>query len=172
MDVDNQINNPRLTEAKHAALGLLKTAKITAFPVALNQLLPTVRQTFDITISGIPNAMFNGKGDAITQSRDSSIFILYNQDRPTVRKRFSVAHELGHLYLGHLHGNSSNDLNTKNFDELEANTFAAHLLMNPISLKKDIQSGCQSPELLAKKYEVSLEALWFQLNHTNLFKLL
>jgi len=172
MDEDSLKNSPRLVEAKHAAKGLLKSAKTTTAPVVINNLLGSVTQLFDVTIKGVPDAVFNSKGDAVTQTRGTCVFILYNDERPVVRKRFSVAHELGHLYLGHLHGNSSIALDTENFDELEANTFAAHLLMPPTFLKADIKAGINKPEELAKKYQVSLEALWFQLNATNLFKLL
>jgi Zn-dependent peptidase ImmA (M78 family) len=172
MEEERTSDGPRLTEAKHTAKGLLKSARLVAGPVSINAVFKKVQRTFDVTIRGVPDSMFNGKGDAITQTRGKSIFILYNDDRPVVRKRFSVAHELGHLHLGHLHGNSSLDLNSENFDEIEANTFAAHLLMPPDWLRKDIKAGINRPEDLSKKYQVSIDAMWFQLNTTNLFRLL
>lgn len=172
MDEEKQKDSPRLTEARHAAKGLLKAAKLESIPVEINQLMGTVRQTFDVTVKGVSNELFSGKGDAITQTRDKCIFIIYNDSKPVVRKRFSVAHELGHLYIGHLHGNSSSDLDSENFDEMEANTFAAYLLMPPDFLRKDIKAGMKNPEELAKKYNVSVDALWLQLRSTNLFKIL
>jgi len=172
MEEEKQKSSPRLTEARHAAKGLLKAAKLSSAPIEINQLITTIRQTFDVTIKGVPNEMFSGKGDAMTQARGNCIFIIYNDSRSVVRKRFSTAHELGHLYIGHLHGNSSLDLNSDSFDEMEANAFAAHLLMPPDFLRKDIKSGIKNPEDLAKKYNVSLDALWVQLRSTNLFKIL
>jgi Zn-dependent peptidase ImmA (M78 family) len=172
MDEEKQKDSPRLTEAKHAAKGLLKSAKLKSAPTEIRQLIDAVKQTFDVTVKGVPDAMFSGKGDAITQTRDECVFILYNDSKSVVRKRFSVAHELGHLYIGHLHGNSSSDINSENFDEMEANTFAAHLLMPPDFLRKDIKAGIKNPDDLAKKYNVSVEALWLQLRSTGLFKLL
>lgn len=172
MDEEQKKDSPRLTEARHAAKGLLKAAKLQSVPIEINQLMGTVKQTFDVIVKGVPNDMFNGKGDAMTQTRDKCVFIIYNDSRAVVRKRFSVAHELGHLYIGHLHGNSSNDLNSTNFDEIEANAFAAHLLMPPELLRKDIKTGMNKPEDLAAKYNVSVDALWFQLRNTNLFKIL
>lgn len=172
MDEEKQESSPRLPEARHAAKSLLKSAKLTAPPVQINQLVPLIKQTFDITVRGVPDDMFSGKGDAITQLRGEFTFIIYNDSRAVVRKRFSVAHELGHLYLGHLHGNSSIDFNSENYDEMEANTFAAYLLMPPDLLRKDIKAGMTNPEDLATKYQVSLDALWLQLKNTNLFKLL
>ncbi len=172
MDEEKQKDSPRLTEAKHAAKGLLKSAKLKSAPVEIRQLMATVKQTFDVTVRGVPNDMFSGKGDAMTQTRGECVFIIYNDSKPVVRKRFSVAHELGHLYIGHLHGNSSSDINSENFDEMEANMFAAYLLMPPELLRKDIKAGIKKPEDLAKKYGVSVEALWLQLRSTSLFKLL
>ncbi len=172
MDDDRPKNGPRLTEARHAARGLLKSANIIVGPVVINHLLKSVTKLFDLTIKGVPDALFNGKGDAVTQNRGASIFILYNDERPLVRKRFSVAHELGHLYLGHLHGNSSTYLDAISFDEFEANTFAAHLLMPPTLLRDDIRAGKKDVEGLAKKYQVSVEAMWWQIDKTSLLKLL
>lgn len=172
MDEEQTRDKPRFTEARHAAKGLLKNAKVNSGPVTINQLMATVKQTFDVSVRAVPDSLFSGKGDAITQRRDDNIFILYNDDRPVVRKRFSVAHELGHLNFGHLHGNSSHDIGSENFDEQEADAFAAHLLMPPEYLRKDIKAGITDPKELAQKYQVSTDALWFQLRNTGLFKIL
>jgi Zn-dependent peptidase ImmA (M78 family) len=172
MDEEQSRDKPRLTEARHAAKGLLKNAKVKAAPIAINQLMPTIKRAFDITIKGVPDSLFSGKGDAVIRRIDECVFLIYNDERPVVRKRFSVAHELGHLNFGHLHGNSSHDLGSENFDEIEANAFAAHLLMPPEHLRKDIKAGITDPEKLAEKYQVSTEALWLQLRNTGLFKIL
>lgn len=168
MDEDLKKTKPDLVKARHAAAGLLKEAKLTTVPVVVNDLIKSARVTFDVTVAAAPDKLFKGKGDAMTQSRDSAIYIIYNDGRSVVRKRFSVAHELGHLYLGHLHGNSSSDLNTENFDEIEANAFAAQLLMPPSLLRKDIKAGIKNPEVLAKRYNVSIDAMWLQLRNAGL----
>lgn len=169
MDEELKRTSPDIVKARHAAAGLLKSAKVTTSPVAVNDLVAAARSTFDITVAPLPNSQFNGKGDALTQARKQAIFIIYNNDKPTVRKRFSVAHEIGHLFLGHLHGNSSSDLSSeKNFDEIEANAFAAHVLIPPPMLRKDIKSGIKDPEKLAKKYNVSIGAMWLQIRNSGL----
>lgn len=59
-------------------------------------------------------------------------YILINSDKPRVRRRFTIAHELGHLALGHLHGGEvviDETVRGKSPREREANTFAAGLLM-------------------------------------------
>lgn len=168
MDEDLKKTKPDLKKARHAAAGLFKAAKLTSSPIAINSLVNTAKEVYDVTVAAVPDKMFSGKGDAMTQMRGDMIFIVYNDDKPVVRKRFSVAHELGHLYLGHLHGHSSDDLDTENFDEIEANAFAAHLLMPPNLVRKDIKSGQKDPGQLAKKYNVSIDAMWLQLRNSGL----
>lgn len=55
--------------------------------------------------------------------------IFYNQSRPVGRQRFTVAHELGHLVLGHKGPLINREPSSKdNPVEREANVFAANLL--------------------------------------------
>ncbi len=59
-------------------------------------------------------------------------YILINSDKRRVRRRFTIAHELGHLVMGHLRGGQvviDETLNERAPQEREANAFAAGLLM-------------------------------------------
>lgn len=59
-------------------------------------------------------------------------YVLINSDKPRVRRRFTIAHELGHLALGHLHGGEvivDETVGGKSPIEREANAFSAGLLM-------------------------------------------
>lgn len=59
-------------------------------------------------------------------------YILINSDKPRARRRFTIAHELGHLALGHLLGGQvivDETVGGKSPEEKQANTFAAGLLM-------------------------------------------
>lgn len=67
--------------------------------------------------------------------------IYVNSKEPLIRKRFTVAHELGHYFLGHLGENDKiihrkNDLYSSDKNESEANAFAAALLMNQYKFKE------------------------------------
>jgi len=95
-----------------------------------------------------------------------------NRSFSIVRKRFSVAHELGHYLLGHgnfgdskstFEDGSYNYTDPQNRQESEANEFAAELLMPEPFLKKDFSEGPPSVPQLAMKYQVSEQALWIQL---------
>ena len=59
-------------------------------------------------------------------------YVLINSDKPRVRRRFTIAHELGHLALRHLHGGEivvDDIVSGGSPREREANAFAAGLLM-------------------------------------------
>jgi Predicted Zn peptidase len=61
-------------------------------------------------------------------------FIFYNEDNVTERQRFTIAHEIGHIALGH------KDLNNI-ANEKEADTFASQLLLPHCILEKLVKCG-------------------------------
>ncbi|HVA88008.1 MAG TPA: ImmA/IrrE family metallo-endopeptidase [Candidatus Saccharimonadales bacterium] len=95
----------------------------------------------------------------------------YNQNHAPVRQRFSIAHELGHYLSGHEpydHGTTHVEgrpsyLDPQNRLEVEANEFAAELLMPDTFLRRDVaQIGLDVP-VLAKRFGVSEQAMWIQI---------
>lgn len=171
-ETETDIVKPKLAGARHTALSLLKECKITDAPVKLNEVFKQVRNSFDVSVLGATEAEIGSKIDAITKREGGEIYILYNKSRHVHRQRFSFAHELGHLHLGHVHGGSSIDMNSGGLDEIEANQFAAQLLMPPSFLRNDIKAGLKDVATLAKKYDVSEEAMWWQVDKAGLLKLL
>lgn len=91
--------------------------------------------------------------------------IVYSDNDPTVRKRFSIAHEIGHYLLNHTTSNHTLNLNSADPTEAEANIFAAELLMPYEWLKKDMSWNSKIPDL-AKNYWVSQEAMGWRLYKT------
>jgi Zn-dependent peptidase ImmA (M78 family)/transcriptional regulator with XRE-family HTH domain len=72
------------------------------------------------------------EGCSAVEPETGAAYILINSDKPRVRRRFIIAHELGHLALGHLHGGEvvvDETVRGKSPREREANAFAAGLLM-------------------------------------------
>lgn len=156
----------KVAEARHAAKKLLKQCPGNPHTV-LNEVIKLVKNDFVLTVKGtkehLPKDVY-----AITHTDSQGTIIGYNENASVTRQRFSVAHELGHLHMGHLHGQSSIDLDSKDNDEIEANAFATELLMPQAPLTKDIKSGIKDPETLAKRYQVSPEAMWWRLSKTGL----
>jgi Zn-dependent peptidase ImmA (M78 family) len=118
---------------------------------------------------------------------DSGCTIGCNWSDPAVRQRFTIAHEIGHFVLHRKSGslfidkqyagiykrdkNSSSGVQRR---EVEANRFAAALLMPAETLAKAFEFlqfdlGDESAlEELARKFEVSSQAMSFRLSHLGL----
>lgn len=119
--------------------------------------------------------------DGFLYRDEDEVVIGVNRDRAAVRRRFTVAHELGHLRLheqGQIHVDRGFRVRLRSgvssegtdWDEMEANRFAAELLM-PIDFLRDDLKGqefdlADDNELrsLARRYGVSTQALAIRLN--------
>lgn len=117
--------------------------------------------------------------------KDNSNFIIYvnNQDSMN-RKRFTIAHELGHYFLNHLDNKGQYvDLHReatyiKSQEEIEADEFAACLLMPETLIKEkfNILSILKFDkdtivDKLANSFFVSQSAMKYRLVNLNLIKL-
>ena len=111
------------------------------------------------------------------------VVIGINEGHSRARQRFTLAHELGHWLLNH--GDTvvdtverRDELSTQgtNVNEMEANAFAAELLMPGDWLREEVPPRMLSPldedviQCLAEKYQVSREAMTFRLINLNLME--
>ena len=100
----------------------------------------------------------------------SGFIIMVEEAEPAVRQRFTAAHELGHFVL---HRDSVGDRNEDNSllrsdgmsnrQEVEANKFAASLLMPMDQIEKAMAEGYNTPEKLADRFQVSRIAMSIRL---------
>lgn len=129
-------------------------------------------------------------GFILIDSESNKTIIGVNKKHSKTRKRFSMAHELGHYLLHHNEGIHI-DQKTKimlrnedskkgiNYREKEANLFAAEILMPEKLLKGDLsqinnislldENDDQELSELAQKYHVSTQALTFRLTYLGYF---
>lgn len=126
----------------------------------------------------------NLSGFILRNRKQRSALIGVNSNHHPNRQRFTIAHEIGHFLLHDTEGihvdrsdcgpvvRRRNEESSKgeDDDEKEANLFAAELLMPATLLEEDIASLEDANLLdddvlkpLAKKYEVSSQALAFRL---------
>ena len=161
---------------------MLELLKVRSAPVDVNSVaaaigLNVVYEDFTDDISGL----------LIT--RDSTGVIGVHAKHPLVRQRFTVAHEIGHFVLRHHAGSGEhvhidegwkvsarNEQSTKGIDvnEIEANQFAANLLMPEPFLKAKVAAFRGRPLseadvlALAKEFKVSEQAMTLRLRNLKL----
>ncbi len=136
---------------------------------------------------------FDGEDDLsgmLFQDKDQTI-IGVNLKHPENRRRFTIAHEIGHLVLhqalfqGRVHVDKTFEVRLfrdgrskqgKDLIEIQANKFAAELLMPTEHIKSDLKNisiDIESDEhikVLAQKYKVSTQAMYIKIfNVTNDF---
>ena len=93
-----------------------------------------------------------------------------NKNHPLVRRRFTVAHELGHFILGH-EGDSIDEQSDRPMPlEREANTFASHLLIPTDLVTASVKRVGLDLKTLAKQSWVSEQAMTIRLLEMNLIK--
>ena len=162
---------PRSRDPIESAQELLSAMRATRPPI-------DVDHAADICGVGVIRQHFSS--DAL------SGFLLHLGDRRTIgvnalhsdgRQRFTLAHELGHLVLGH-HADFHIDLfspvsagDPPEYDwrhERAANTFAANLLMPAGMVQRDRVEGKQSLTSMARRYQVSEEAMGIRLTSLGL----
>ena len=105
--------------------------------------------------------------------------VVINSGDSKTRQKFTLAHELGHYHLhkpvgvhvdkGYVMSRNTNSTLGVDIQEIEANQFAAELLMPESLLKKDTKGFTDvlkdnDIEKLAKKYSVSVQAMTIRLS--------
>lgn len=156
---------PRYALATKLAEKLLLEAKINFPPVDVEKLVAHLK------LELLPYE-FPDKVSAVLMKVDNITVIGVNKKDTPKRRRFSIAHEIGHFILGH-HidfiidyeevAESRYDTEHSNkIQEQEANHFASELLMPSQMLTKDFHQ-IRDAKAVAEKYGVSEQALWIKL---------
>lgn len=176
--MESDLNKPRIVLARNAARGILKEIFFDAPPIQIKEIVAHLKTERGLRIEIFERDLGKGgRGIQITEStpEGDNLIIAYNKNQHIHSKRFTVAHELGHFILGHTR--QGHDHNLDIFEEgkadpkeIEANQFAAELLIPSTLLKADIENGIQDVPTLAKKYWVSELAMWKKVLDFNLVK--
>lgn len=110
--------------------------------------------------------MENDKLDAVSRwIKDRPFIMLTNNSESCVRRRFNVAHELGHIILHNavesIHDYSSKDL--KNLIEKQAHSFAAHFLLPDEAFSESLLStSIEYYRELKKYWKVSIASMVYK----------
>lgn len=142
---------------RNAAWQCLLDAEITELPVSVTK----IAQHFDVTIvKNSVHGWLNPSQSGISyQSESGEWLIVYDDSDSTGRKRFTIAHELGHILLGHplREGEQHTRVFSKDRPEIEteADAFAARIL-SPACVLWAL--GLHTPEEIAERCQISYTA--------------
>jgi len=89
------VDKPRIGFARQLARKILKDCSIIQPPVNLQNIVSKLGYIY----IEVPN--FPDRVDALFIEKDREKYIAVNADHHPHRKRFSTAHELGHIQMGH-----------------------------------------------------------------------
>jgi len=155
---------PRIGLARNLARKLLNDVGIKEPPISLWKIIKHLQKKYSASDLNVISFNFGEKVSGMLVLSDEQATIGYNPSEHWYRRRFTIAHEIGHFLLGHTCNKSYDD---DNFHETEANHFAAELLMPIELLKKDCGNG-YNLENIARRYTVSKEAMCRKLMSANL----
>lgn len=169
------MSRPRYALAKQEAENLLKKAGLNEPWVDVEKL---AREVCDAEVEFEPFVKqgSDSMAAALIRQPGKRPIIGVNSNDTSQRQRFSIAHELGHLILH----NDPYHVDTKMFlrdktsttaqsvMEIEANQFAANLLMPSWMLEMDLEEldvvdVDDTAQSLAERYRVSLQAMTLRL---------
>ena len=164
-------------EVEQKALEVLMQHGLYALPIDPVQLANRLGVT-------VNNAKFADDSLAgLIARRGDSIRILVDQADPPYRKRFSIAHELGHHFLHLLEDGEIVDnradmfrerepvdapISSERLREIQANWFAAALLM-PGEFVRQQWAGNPSISYMARVFNVSEEAMGYRVDALDLW---
>lgn len=165
-------SQPRYGLARELARSLIKSAKLVAPPVPVEQILES---------RGLTLVVVDQPGKLSGQLHHRVREIVVNKNgRARARQRFTIAHELGHWELQHhllgelppdtlgysgvYEGDGSSEGRSR--VEKEANAFAAELLMPSAWIRRlGKPVALEVPQRLAAEYQASEQAMFYQLMH-------
>lgn len=153
---------------RNASWKCLIDCNITSLPVSLDEIV--TKSDIHVKYEKTPNILEVDEKGASILTQDGKWFIVINSKLSYEEKRFTVAHEIGHIFLGHML-TPIDDIafltsTKKPAEESSADMFALRLLSPAcvlwalnIQKAKDISALCRIPEAYAKIREARMKEL-------------
>jgi len=147
IDQNDDLFEPRYLLAKTKAFEVWKNLARSNIPVVLNDIVKALAITTkeeDLSLDGFSR-----------MDNEGVCFIMYKRNSAIVRKRFTVAHEIGHILLEHISFGEDTSQHSNKSQEQEANAFARELLVPSKDLKSFMKNKDKTIEDVMSHYKVS-----------------
>ena len=156
--------------ARDAAWNTLIACRVAELPVRPSQICKHYNWVLADYVAGresinlLDLSALTEKTDGFCTVTENNVYIFFDRSMPTERQRFTVAHEIGHLILGHVgRGMTAVERRepnrTERIEERQANQFAARLLA-PSCVLHEI--GAVTPEHIQTLCGISRQAAEFR----------
>ena len=119
------MNYGQYKNARNASWQCLIDYRISNLPVKVSQI---AKQADIVLLKNSAVNLLNSNESGTTLMQNDKLYIIYADEQSPQRCRFTVAHELGHIFLGHLFSKDGNGFATTDDAEHSANVFARDLL--------------------------------------------
>jgi Zn-dependent peptidase ImmA (M78 family) len=163
----------RYAKIQREVLELIERANVNAPPVPVEKIARMLG-------ARIVKSDFKNEISGLLVRRGNEIVIGVAKEQATTRQRFTIAHEIGHLVLHEAEEvhvdrefrvklRSQQSSEAVDVDEIEANAFAASLLMPEHFLRNDVRKlsidfdDASQIQVVARRYGVSSQAMTFRL---------
>jgi Zn-dependent peptidase ImmA (M78 family) len=161
MTTSDYTTEPHYTLAKAKAKELWVNLCNSAIPIKLD----TIVKALNISVKC---ENFTSTDGCARLDSNGIAMIMYSKNSSTVRQRFTVAHELGHIVLEHItFGSDSSQISSK-LQEREANAFAGELLVPASDLRKFMKGKDKTLDDVQKQYWVSKDVAVRAINQNKL----
>lgn len=150
------MNYGQYKNARNASWQCLIDYKVNSLPVKVSR----IAKQADITLlrnSAVNLLSENESGTTLMQY--DKLYIIYADEQSPQRCRFTIAHELGHIFLGHLFKTDGNGFATTDDAEHSANVFARDLLA-PACVLHELHAT--NAAAIANLCNISLEAATYR----------
>lgn len=150
------MNYGQYKNARNASWQCLIDYKINSLPVKVSWI---VKQSNIALLKNSAVNLLSKNESGTTLIQNDKFYIIYADGQSHQRCRFTIAHELGHIFLGHLFNKNGKGFLTTNDTESSANVFARDLLA-PACVLHELQV-LTAPEI-SQLCNISLEAATYR----------
>jgi Zn-dependent peptidase ImmA (M78 family) len=151
-----KLNYGQYKNARNVSWRCLIDYKIGSLPVKVSQI---AKQADIIVLKNSAINLLNKNESGTTLMQKDKLYIIYADEQSPQRCRFTIAHELGHIFLGHLFKADGNGFLITDEAEHSANVFARDLLA-PACVLHELQA--LTAAAIADLCDISFEAATYR----------